>query len=69
MPLTCWRCDGVVSADVTASIANDATMLPAGSAIVVDDFHYAADSAARDMIALVERCAGRDRPAGLVGSC
>ena len=47
--------DGVVSADVTASIANDATMLPAGSAIVVDDFHYAADSAARDMIALVER--------------
>ena len=47
--------DGVVSADVIASIANDATMLPAGSAIVVDDFHYAADSAARDMIALVER--------------
>jgi len=47
--------DGVVSADVTASIANDAAMLPAGSAIVVDDFHYAADSAARDMIALVER--------------
>ena len=47
--------DGVVSADVTASIANDATMLPAGSVIVVDDFHYAAGSAARDMIALVER--------------
>jgi LuxR family maltose regulon positive regulatory protein len=47
--------DGGVSADVTASIANDATMLPAGSAIVVDDFHYAAGSAARDMIALVER--------------
>jgi LuxR family transcriptional regulator, maltose regulon positive regulatory protein len=47
--------DGVVSADVTASIANDAAMLPAGSAIVVDDFHYAADSAARDMIDLVER--------------
>jgi LuxR family transcriptional regulator, maltose regulon positive regulatory protein len=47
--------DGVVSADVMASIANDAAMLPAGSAIVVDDFHYAADSAARDMIALVER--------------
>jgi LuxR family maltose regulon positive regulatory protein len=47
--------DGVVSADVTASIANDAAMLPAGSAIVVDDFQYAADSAARDMIALVER--------------
>ena len=47
--------DGVVSADVMASIANDAAMLPAGSAIVVDDFHYAADSAAQDMIALVER--------------
>jgi len=47
--------DGNVSADVTASIANDATMLPAGSAVIVDDFHYAADSAARDMIALVER--------------
>src|SRR6201986_2684388 len=46
--------DGVVSADVMASIANDAAMLPAGSAIVVDDFHYAADSAARDRIALVE---------------
>jgi LuxR family maltose regulon positive regulatory protein len=47
--------DGVVSADVTASIANDATMLPAGSAIVVDDFQYAAGPAARDMAALVER--------------
>jgi len=47
--------DGIVSADVMASIANDAAMLPAGTAIVVDDFHYAADSAARDMIALVER--------------
>jgi LuxR family maltose regulon positive regulatory protein len=47
--------DGGVSADVMASIANDATMLPAGSAVIVDDFHYAADSAARDMIALVER--------------
>jgi LuxR family maltose regulon positive regulatory protein len=47
--------DGGVSADVTASIANDAAMLPAGSAVVVDDFHYAADSAGRDMIALVER--------------
>src|SRR5215470_10169128 len=46
--------DGTVSADVMASIANDAAMLPPGSAVVVDDFHYAAD-AARDMIALVER--------------
>ena len=33
--------DGVMSADVTASIANDAARLPAGSAIVVDDFHAA----------------------------
>jgi len=47
--------NGVVSADVTASIANDATMLPAGLAIVVDDFQYAAGSADRDMIALIER--------------
>jgi LuxR family transcriptional regulator, maltose regulon positive regulatory protein len=47
--------DGVVSADVMASIANDAAMLPAGSAIVVDDFQYAVGPAARDMIALVER--------------
>jgi LuxR family maltose regulon positive regulatory protein len=34
--------DGVMSADVTASIANDAAKLPRGSAIVVDDFHTAA---------------------------
>ena len=34
--------DGAVSADVTASIANDAAKLPPGSAIIVDDFHYAA---------------------------
>jgi LuxR family transcriptional regulator, maltose regulon positive regulatory protein len=47
--------DGGVSADVMASIANDAAMLPAGSAIVVDDFQYAVGSVARDMIALVER--------------
>jgi ATP-dependent transcriptional regulator len=33
--------DGVMSADVTASIANDAARLPAGSVIVVDDFHAA----------------------------
>jgi LuxR family maltose regulon positive regulatory protein len=47
--------DGVVSVDVTASIANDAAKLPAGCAIVVDDFQYAAWSAAGDMTALVER--------------
>ena len=47
--------DGVMSADVTASIANDAARLPAGSAIVVDDFHAAAAGAARNMTDLVER--------------
>jgi len=46
--------DGVVSADLTASIANDAAKLPAGSAIIVDDFHYAATAAARAMTDLVE---------------
>src|SRR6266568_1947848 len=46
--------DGVMSADVTASIANDAARLPAGSVIVVDDFH-AAGGAARTMTDLVER--------------
>src|SRR5690349_5363178 len=33
---------GGMSADVTASIANDAAKLPEGSAIIVDDFHYPA---------------------------
>ena len=47
--------DGTVSADVTASIANDVAKLPAGSAIVVDDFHAAASAAAGDMTDLVER--------------
>jgi LuxR family transcriptional regulator, maltose regulon positive regulatory protein len=47
--------DGAVSADVTASLANDAAKLPAGSAIVVDDFHYAAAAVARNMTDLVER--------------
>jgi LuxR family maltose regulon positive regulatory protein len=46
--------DGVMSADVTASIANDAAKLPAGSVIVVDDFHAAA-AATRSMTDLVER--------------
>src|SRR4029077_17139657 len=46
---------GAMSADVTASIANDAAGLPAGSAIVVDDFHAAAAAAARAMTDLVER--------------
>jgi LuxR family transcriptional regulator, maltose regulon positive regulatory protein len=44
-----------VSADVIASIANDAAKLPAGSAIIVDDFHTAAPAVARDMTDLIER--------------
>ena len=47
--------DGAMSADVTASIANDAAKLPAGSAIIVDDFHAAAAAAAKTMTDLVER--------------
>ena len=47
--------DGAMSADVTASIANDAAKLPAGSAIIVDDFHAAAAAVSRDMTDLVER--------------
>ncbi len=47
--------DGMMSADVIASIANDAAKLPNGSAIVVDDFHAAATSAAASMTDLVER--------------
>ena len=47
--------DGAVSADVTASIANDAAKLPAGTAIVVDDFHYAAPAVSGTMTDLVER--------------
>jgi LuxR family maltose regulon positive regulatory protein len=46
--------DGAMSADVTASIANDAARLPAGSAIIVDDFHYASAATAKDMTDLVE---------------
>ena len=44
-----------MSADVTASVANDAARLPAGSVIIVDDFHLAAAAAAPDMTDLVER--------------
>ena len=47
--------DGKMSADVTASVANDAAKLRAGSALIVDDFHYAAAVAAKDMTDLVER--------------
>ena len=47
--------DGTVSADVTASVANDAAKLPAGSAIIVDDFHVAVPAVSGDMADLVER--------------
>ena len=41
--------------DVIASIANDAAKLPAGSAIIVDDFHAAEAAVLRDMTDLAER--------------
>jgi LuxR family transcriptional regulator, maltose regulon positive regulatory protein len=47
--------DRTMSADAGASVANDAARLPAGSAVIVDDFHYAAATVARDMTDLVER--------------
>jgi len=47
--------DRAMSADVTASVANDAARLPAGSAVIVDDFHLAAAGAAAEMTDLVER--------------
>ena len=47
--------DGVMSADVTASIANDAARLPAGSAVIVDDLHSAGAAVAKHMTDLVER--------------
>ena len=47
--------DGDMSADVTASIANDAAKLPAGSAIIVDDFHAASAQVGGTMTDLVER--------------
>ena len=47
--------DGVMSADVTASIANDVVKLPVGSAIIVDDFHHVAAAVSADMTDLIER--------------
>jgi LuxR family transcriptional regulator, maltose regulon positive regulatory protein len=47
--------DRLVSADVIASIVNDAAELPAGSAIVVDDYHLAGPAVAGDMSDLAER--------------
>ncbi|HYA52251.1 MAG TPA: hypothetical protein VEG33_13875, partial [Streptosporangiaceae bacterium] len=46
--------DKAMSADVTASIANDAAKLPAGLAIIVDDFHAAAATVSGDMTGLIE---------------
>jgi LuxR family maltose regulon positive regulatory protein len=46
--------DGRMSADVVASLANDAARLPEGAAVIVDDFHFAAPAVARDMADLVE---------------
>ena len=47
--------DGTVSADVTASIANDVARLPPGSAIIIDDFQAAAATVSGDMADLVDR--------------
>jgi LuxR family transcriptional regulator, maltose regulon positive regulatory protein len=47
--------DRRMSADVTASVANDAAELPAGSAVIVDDYHLAAAAVAPEMADLVER--------------
>ena len=47
--------DRRMSADVIASVANDAAQLPAGSVIIVDDFHFASAAVAPDMADLVER--------------
>ena len=44
-----------MSADVTASIANDAAKLPAGSAVIVDDLHTAGTAVSKDMTDLVDR--------------
>jgi len=51
--------DRKMSADVTASVANDAARLPAGSVIIVDDFHLAAAATAAQMTDLVERWPAR----------
>jgi LuxR family maltose regulon positive regulatory protein len=52
--------DGRMSADVVASLANDAARLPEGSAVIVDDFHFAAPAVTRDMTDLVECWAAKN---------
>ena len=59
--------DGVMSADVIASIANDAARLPAGTAVIVDDFHTAAPAVSGDMTDLVERWPAQTVQLVLVG--
>lgn len=49
------RIDGAMSADVIASLANDAAKLPPGSAVIVDDFHAVSETVADDICDLVER--------------
>ncbi|HEY7263608.1 MAG TPA: hypothetical protein VH589_19240 [Trebonia sp.] len=51
--------DGTVSADVVASVANDAAQLPVGSAIIVDDFHTVTAEVSGDMADFVERWPAR----------
>jgi LuxR family transcriptional regulator, maltose regulon positive regulatory protein len=53
--------DGVASPDVIASIANDAAKLPAGSAMIVEDFQNAVPAVCGNMTDLVQRW-----PAGTV---
>lgn len=52
--------DGRMTADVIASLANDAARLPEGAAVIVDDFHFAAPAVARDMTELVECWAAKN---------
>src|ERR1700740_3388054 len=53
----------LMSADIVASIANDAAKLPAGSAIVVDDFQYAVVAASRQLTDLLESWPAAPAPA------
>ena len=46
--------DSSVSADVIASLANDAMKLPTGLAVIVDDFHAAAAAVTAEMTELIE---------------
>ena len=56
--------DRQMSADVIASIANDAAKLPKGSAIIVDDFHIAAPAVREGHDRPGRVLARRDHPAG-----